>query len=57
MCNDRSWKTCSIATIVFSSLLMLGMFIGVGVMNAMFGENMCACTSPTLAVALALALP
>uniref|UniRef100_A0A7S0EM65 Uncharacterized protein n=1 Tax=Phaeocystis antarctica TaxID=33657 RepID=A0A7S0EM65_9EUKA len=40
MCNDRSWKTCSIATIVFSSLLMLGMFIGVGVMNAMFGENM-----------------
>ena len=40
MCNDRSWKTCSIATIVFSSLLMLGMFIGVGVMNAMFANNM-----------------
>jgi len=40
MCNDRSWKTCSLATIVFSSLLMLGMFIGVGVMNAMFANNM-----------------
>jgi len=40
MCNDRSWKTCSIATIVFSTLLMLGMFIGVGVMNAMFANNM-----------------
>jgi hypothetical protein len=40
MCNDRSWKSCSIVTIVFTSLLMLGMFIAVGVMNSMFGDNM-----------------
>ena len=40
MCNDKSWKSCSIVTIVFTSLLMLGMFIAVGVMNSMFGDNM-----------------
>jgi hypothetical protein len=40
MCNDRSWKSCSIVTIVFTTLLMLGMFISVGVMNSMFGDNM-----------------
>ena len=40
MCNDRSWKSCSIATIVFTSMLMLGMFIAIGVMNSMFGDNM-----------------
>ena len=40
MCNDRSWKSCSIATIVFSSMVMLGMFIAIGVMNSMFGDNM-----------------
>ena len=40
MCNDRSWKSCSIVTIVFTSMLMLGMFIAVGVMNSMFGDNM-----------------
>ena len=40
MCNDRSWKSCSIVTIVFTTMLMLGMFISVGVMNSMFGDNM-----------------
>ena len=40
MCNDRSWNSCSIVTIVFTSMLMLGMFIAVGVMNSMFGDNM-----------------
>jgi hypothetical protein len=40
MCNDRSWKSCSIVTIVFTSMLMLGMFIAIGVMNSMFGDNM-----------------
>ena len=40
MCNDRSWKSCSIVTIVFTSFVMLGMIISVGVMNSMFGDNM-----------------
>ena len=40
MCNDRSWKSCSIVTIVFTTMLMLGMIISVGVMNSMFGDNM-----------------
>ena len=40
MCNDRSWKSSSIVTIVFTSMLTLGMFIAVGVMNSMFGDNM-----------------
>ena len=40
MCKDRSWKSCSIVTIVFTSMLMLGMFIAIGVMNSMFGDNM-----------------
>lgn len=40
MCNDRSWKSCSIVTIVFTSMLMLGMFVAIGVMNSMFGDNM-----------------
>ena len=40
MCNERSWKSCSIVTIVFTSMLMLGLFIAIGVMNSMFGDNM-----------------
>ena len=40
MCNDRSWKSCSMVTIVFTSMLMLGMIIAIGVMNSMFGDNM-----------------
>ena len=40
MCNDRSWKSSSIVTIVFTSMLMLGMFIAIGVMNSMNRDNM-----------------
>lgn len=40
MCNDQSWKSCSKVTSVFTSLLVLGMIIAVGVMNSMFGGNM-----------------
>ena len=40
MCNDRSWKSSSIVTIVFTSMLTLGMFIAVGVVNSMDRDNM-----------------
>ena len=40
MCNDRSWKSSSIVTIVFTSMLMLGMFIAIGVVNSMDRDNM-----------------
>jgi len=35
MCNAWPWKSCSMVTIVFTSMLMLGMIIAIGVINSM----------------------
>jgi len=40
MCTPKSAKTCSMVTIVFAFLTLLGMIIGAAVFSSMFGPNL-----------------
>ena len=57
MCNDKSAITCSKATAVFSTVLLLGMIIAVAVFNAMFGPNMNCYVDAVNSVATAMPPP